>query len=142
MSGDVAVDLADPWRRPPSLTVYTPVGADLAGAGLTAATGPGDATRALVVPADPGLAAVPAPTGEVPRPAGQTSRPRLADGLQVLYDLLRAGGSDAPAAAQRWRHRLRTHQERLTPGQVQTRQQWAAAVADTRRGLRDGSRQG
>lgn len=142
VSGDVAIDLADPWRRPASLTVYTPVGADLAGAGLTAATGAGDATTALVVPADPGVAAMPASAGGAPHLSAQTSGPPLADGLQVLYDLLRAGGSDAPEAAQRWRHRLRTHQERLTPGQVQTRQRWAAAIADTRQGLRDGSRHG
>ncbi len=104
MSGDLAADLIDPWRRPAQLVVYAAAGADLTRAGLVAAS-PEQATALLVVAEDPAVTLHPA--GD-PQPRGSAGPPvRFADGLQVLYDLNGAPGPDAAEAAAHWRIRLK-----------------------------------
>ncbi|MGY1843313.1 hypothetical protein [Modestobacter sp. SYSU DS0875] len=103
VSGDVAADLLAPWRHPTRAVVYAEVGGhpavDLTTVGLTP-SGPDEATLELIVPADPGVWA----TG-----GGLTSHGGLplADGMQVLWDLQRAPGSDTDQAVAALRPVLR-----------------------------------
>lgn len=97
VSGDVGADLIAPWRQPALAIVYAHRGVDLAAslAPLPSAEG---ATLALVVPEDRSL--------WPPQPITRTSdgtQLAVADGLQILYDLHRSPGTDAPEAAARWR---------------------------------------
>ncbi len=95
LSGDVAADVLAPWRRPSSSVVYVRTGMRVPG--LVPVSTPDEATLTVCAPADPGL--------RLPRP-WQAGGQRLADPLQVLYDL--TAGSDRADAATRLRHALRT----------------------------------
>lgn len=100
VSGDVAADLAAPWRVPHHAVLYAEHGTDLSAAGLTPAA-PADATLTLILPADRSVW----PLGQMPhllhvKGLGDIAR---ASALQVLYDLTHAPGSDATEAADMWR---------------------------------------
>ncbi len=110
MSGDVAVDLLDPWRRPALLLVYARAGAVLASAGLVPVAERQSATAALVVAADPGVWA---PLSVPPRARPERCPVQVADGLQILFDVHNAPGPDADEAARRWR-RQHEHQASLS----------------------------
>lgn len=94
VSGDVAADVLAPWRRPARAVLYAdvrghPDAANLTRSGLVP-SGAEEATLELLVPADSGLWAP---------PSGQTSgQVPLADGMQVLWDVRRAPGSDVDEA--------------------------------------------
>lgn len=112
VSGDVAADVLAPWRRPVRAVVYadvtTPTPAiDLTGQGLTP-SGPEEATLELVVPADPGVWV----TSVLRRQGGDVP---VIDGMQVLWDVARAPGSDSDQAAAAVRSFLRA-QAAAAPG--------------------------
>ena len=103
VSGDVAADVLAPWHRPARAVLYAdvekdPAAADLARAGLVP-SGAQEATVELVVPADPGVWA--------PPDHGTSGGLPLADGMQVLWDLGRAPGSDVDQAVDVLRGALR-----------------------------------
>lgn len=103
VSGDIAADVLAPWRRPARAVLYAdvrdhPDAADLTRSGLVP-SGAEEATLELLVPADPGLWAP--PVGET---SGQVP---LADGMQVLWDVRRAPGSDVDQAVAALRQVLR-----------------------------------
>jgi MarR family len=98
VSGDVAADLLAPWARPRRAVVYARQGADLSQLGLTPSPAE-HATLALSVPEDPGVWAYPTSAS---RSAGAHDvGNRLADPLQVAWDLRQSPGPDAEQAAER-----------------------------------------
>lgn len=102
VSGDVAADVLAPWHRPARAVLYAdveenPDAADLTRIGLVA-SGTQEATLELVVPADPGL---------WPPLGGTSDGLPLVDGMQVLWDLRRASGSDVDQAVHVLREALR-----------------------------------
>ena len=101
ISGDAAADLVAPWRRPVQAVVYAERAVDLGRAGWTG-TDSAAATLVLVNPKDPGVWPVEPPAAA----DGDVALP-VADPVQVLWDLTRAPGPDAPDAAARWRTMLR-----------------------------------
>lgn len=112
VSGDVAADQIVPWRRPAQLILYSRTGADLSRAGLVPVATRAEATTGLIVAADPGvwLSGYRHESRFAPDDTltgGDGSSLRVADGLQVLYDVCRSPGPDADEAAQRWRTHLR-----------------------------------
>ena len=96
LSGDTALDLVAPWRRPGRTVLYVQRPVDLGSASFVPATGPGDATLRLVLPADPGI--------WLPRVWNEVDVP-IADGLQLLFDV--AHGPDADQAVAQLRRVLR-----------------------------------
>lgn len=99
VSGDVAADVLAPWRRPGRAVLYADVlggsrGLDLALADLTPA-GADEATLELIVPEDRSV------WGRA------TAGFILADGMQVLWDVARAPGSDTDQAVSALRRVLR-----------------------------------
>jgi hypothetical protein len=97
LSGDSAADLLAPWRRPARTVLYVTRPLNLAGHGFVAAAGLADATLSVTLPVDPGVWLA------TPLPAGMHAPVPVTDGLQVVYDVLDAGGSDAVEAGQRLR---------------------------------------
>ena len=112
LSGDLAADYIAPWRRPDSVTIYVRRSATLEREGFVQVSGRDEATLVVCAPKDPGVW-MPAPwiLGD---PEAQL---RLADPLQVLYDLTTAAGPDAGEAADQLRAKLRSD----------LRERWAAA---------------
>jgi hypothetical protein len=103
LSGDLAADYIAPWRRPASATVYVRHAAPLDRAGFVQVAGPGEATLTVCAPKDPGVW-MPAPWVLEEDPV----QLRLADPIQVLYDLTLAAGPDAGEAADHLRAKLRS----------------------------------
>ena len=93
VSGDLAADLLAPWRRPRQVVVYAAQPPALTDRGFVPATSVEDASLVLTAPQDRGVW-LPAPW-----PLGEDQLPS-ADPLQVLYDIGRSGGPDAPDAAE------------------------------------------
>lgn len=95
-SGDAAADLIAPYRRSRIAVIYAAQGADLAEAGLTPA--PEDsATLKLVVPTDQSVW----PSDDNRSVDLASGAPiRLADPLQVMWDLQTLGGPDADQAVE------------------------------------------
>lgn len=102
LSGDLAADYVAPWRRPASVTLYVRNATPLEHAGFVSVAGPEGATLVVRAPKDPGVWM---PDEWV---LEEKARLRLADPLQVLYDLMHAAGPDAAEAAAHMRLKLRT----------------------------------
>lgn len=93
VSGDLAADLLAPWRRPRQVVVYAAQPPALTDRGFVPATSVEDASLVLTAPQDRGVwLPSPWPLGE--------NQLLTADPLQVLYDIGRSGGPDAPDAAE------------------------------------------
>lgn len=95
VSGDAAAEFIAPYRRPQRAVVYSRWGADLSSAALTP-VGPDEATLELTVPED----------GSVwprldPRSVDLSLKApfRIADPIQVIWDLQQAPGMDSEQAA-------------------------------------------
>ncbi len=96
VSGDVAADQIAPWRRAVRVVLYADAAEnappiDLAAAGLTP-SGPLEATLEITVPADVSVWNLSAESN-----AGVPAL-RLADALQIVWDVRRTGGPDADQA--------------------------------------------
>lgn len=103
LSGDLAADYIAPWRRPASVTLYVRHSAPLEAAGFVQVAGPGEASLTVCAPKDQGL--------WMPFPWILEEEPeqlRLADPVQVIFDLARATGPDASEAADHLKTRLHT----------------------------------
>lgn len=101
-SGDAAAEHVAPYRRSQQAVVYARHGGDLQALGLTPSA-EGTSTLALTVPAD--LSIWPIPTTE-PDWLHPRAPFKIADLVQVLWDLLHAPGPDADQAASALRRRL------------------------------------
>lgn len=104
LSGDAAADLLAPWRRPSRAVLYSHAAESLASAGFVPVVTAEDATLIVVAAADPGV--------WLPRPwqvAGGSPEAKfnVADPLQVLFDVVGSGATDADEAATRLRSQLR-----------------------------------
>lgn len=97
LSGDAAVDLIAPWRRPSQAVVYAERPFPPRSSGLVQAASAETATLVLISPQDPGVW-LPCRWPGVDQP--------VADPLQVLYDLEISPGADAQEAAANWRDAL------------------------------------
>jgi hypothetical protein len=106
VSGDVAVDRLVPWHRPVRAVIYASEGRDLSTVGLTPA-GTTEATFELVVPADPGIWNRPAGSPPEKTEPAEGATWRLADRVQILWDLLQSPAPDSNQAADRYRSFLR-----------------------------------
>lgn len=97
VSSSVAVDLLAPWSRPTKAILYARQGADLAAAGLIQVGSSEPAHVTVQVPLDPTVW----PTTPIEREF-QGKQVRVADPLQVLWDLRWASGPDTEEAADRF----------------------------------------
>lgn len=96
VSGDAAADLIAPYRRGQVAVIYSPVGVDLTAAGLTPSARQ-DATLKLVVPEDESI--FPHPVDNLAAKLAPQAPYRLADPVQVMWDLLDDDRTDADQAA-------------------------------------------
>lgn len=96
VSGDVAADRIAPWRTPTHATIYSAEPVSGTGLGLIAAKGFDDANVEAIVPAD----------GSIFVGSEGTEKLLLVHPTQVIWDLLRLGGTDREQAAGRVREWL------------------------------------
>ncbi|MEE9416670.1 MAG: hypothetical protein V3V01_15405 [Acidimicrobiales bacterium] len=99
VSGDVAADRIAPWRTPTHATLYSAEPIDASKLGLVAAKGADDANVEIIIPAD----------GSVFVESEETEKLLLVQPTQVIWDLLRLGGTDREEAAGRVREWLLSH---------------------------------
>lgn len=93
VSGDAGADLLAPWRRPARATLYASVLCDLSTTGLVQVTAR-EATLVTCSPLDRSVW----PISEIARPFRQ-QHVKVADPLQVLWDVQRVHDSDSEQAA-------------------------------------------
>lgn len=104
LSGDVAADLLAPWGRPRRAVVYADRAVDLAAVGLVRTPEHDAAIVTLVVPDDPTTAPPPDRHPTVGTVGGLEVR--VADELQVLWDVTRGPSHDTAEAASVLQRRL------------------------------------
>jgi DNA-binding transcriptional ArsR family regulator len=103
ISADVGPDYVVPWRRPSALIIYTERLVDPVSLSLVEAQGPHDANVIVRMPADTSVFGVQPLMTE-----GTNAELRLADPVQMIWDLLELGGADRAEAAGRLREWLLT----------------------------------
>lgn len=104
LSGEIAADQLAPYALPTTALMYAEDVLDLAQAGLVRTPEPEMAVLTVIVAEDP---TVGPPVGQQPSEATVGGRTcRLADGLQVLWDVNRSRSVDAPQQAAHLRRRL------------------------------------
>jgi hypothetical protein len=100
VSGDLGADLLAPWRQPRRATVYVPALCDLKQTGLVQVGGTADTAVAVCVPDDRSVWPAEAITRSF-----RGHRIRVADPIQVLWDMQAAADDDSIQAAEqvaRW----------------------------------------
>jgi hypothetical protein len=100
VSADIGPDLVRPWRRPSILILYTDTAFDATGLDSVDAAGSNDANVIVRMPADQSIF----PADELAAEFKGT-RIRLADPVQMIWDLHDLGGTDRAEAAgklQQW----------------------------------------
>jgi hypothetical protein len=104
LSGESAADLIAPYARPTSAVLYVEAHIDLSAIGLVRTPDPEIATLELVVPEDPTVR----PQADRPPTTATLSgqKVELADPLQILWDVARSTGIDAPQQVEHLRLHL------------------------------------
>jgi hypothetical protein len=104
LSGDIAADLIAPYARPTSAVIYVDAHVDLSATGMVRTPDPETATLELIVPDDPTVR--PQPERQPTEATLSGQRVRLADELQILWDVARSTGIDAAQQTEHLRHHL------------------------------------
>jgi hypothetical protein len=104
LSGDIAADLIAPYARPTSAVIYVDAHVDLSATGMVRTPDPETATLELIVPDDPTVR--PQPERQPTEATLSGHAVRLADGLQILWDVARSAGIDAAQQTEHLRHHL------------------------------------
>lgn len=104
LSGAIAADLIAPYARPTSAVLYVDAHIDLSAVGLVRTPDPETAVLELIVPDDPTV------RPQANRPPATTmlsgQQVEFADPLQIVWDVARSRGIDAPKQAEHLRLHL------------------------------------
>lgn len=104
LSGEIAADLIAPYARPTSAVLYADDHIDLSAIGLIRTPDPETAMLELIVPDDP---TVRPQSNRLPTEATLSGHQvHLADQLQILWDVARSTGIDAPQQTEHLRLHL------------------------------------